>query len=448
MNFYESEGINMSIVTLVGRPNVGKSSIFNRILGKRAAIVDDQPGVTRDRLYGETEWGGKKMYLVDTGGIMSATEHPFMDLIAKQVDLALDESDAVIFVIDGREGVTPTDKDIALKLRRSGKPVVVAMNKLDNSKQEEMIYEAYELGFTHVVATSAEHNTGFFDIMDTIVSYLPAEDDFDEESDEIRVTLVGRPNVGKSSLLNALTGEERSMVSNIAGTTRDVVDSVIEIDGQKYRILDTAGLRKKSKVNDDLEFYSNVRTYQAIDRCHVAVVLLDATDLLTEQDKRLIGQVLERGKGLIIAVNKWDLAPGENINGDETTKKMIEELPFAKHAPRVFISAKSGRGLNKMPELIKKVEENRRRRIPTSELNRFVREVLIFERMPGDGKGHNLKVFYCTQADGAPPAFIFFVNEAELSSKSFRRHLENCIREMADYTGVPIKIFMRNKQKD
>ena len=437
----------MAIVAIVGRPNVGKSSIFNRILGHRAAIVDDQPGVTRDRLYGETEWASQKFYIVDTGGIMSATDHPFMDLIAKQVDLALEESSAVIFVVDGRDGITPMDEEIAVKLRKSGKPVILAMNKLDSAKQEDnMLYEAYTLGFDRVVATSAEHNSGFNEILDAVVEVLPKDEDFESETDDIRVTLVGRPNVGKSSLLNALSGEERSMVSDIAGTTRDVVDSLVEIDGVKFRFLDTAGLRRKSRVNTDLEYYSNVRTYQAIDRCHVALVLLDAQDPVTEQDKRLIGQVLERGKGLILVMNKWDLAPRENQIGDTTTKLLIEELPFAKHAPRVFISALSGRSLHKLPELILKVEENRRRRIQTSELNRLVKEVLIFERMPGDGKGHNLKIYYCTQADGAPPAFIFFVNDSELCSKSFKRHLENCIREMADYSGVPIKIFLRNKE--
>ena len=435
----------MAIVAIVGRPNVGKSSIFNRILGKRAAIVDDQPGVTRDRLYGETEWAGKKFYIVDTGGIMSETEHPFMDLIEKQVDLALDESSAIIFVVDGRTGVTPTDEEIAHKLRRSGKPVVVVMNKLDNEKQEDaMLGEAYGLGFDEVVASSAEHNTGFGEMLDFITSKLESEE-FDSDDGEIRVTLVGRPNVGKSSLLNAFAGEERSMVSDIAGTTRDVVDSVVEMNGHRFRFLDTAGLRRKSRVNTDLEYYSNVRTYQAIDRCHVALVLLDAQDPVTEQDTRLIGQVLERGKGLILVVNKWDLAPREEKVGDVMTKKLIEELPFAAHAPRVFISALSGRSLGKLPELILKVEENRRRRIATSELNKLVKEVLVFERMPGDGKGHSLKIYYCTQADGAPPAFIFFVNDSELCSKSFKRHLENLLREMADFSGVPIKIFMRNK---
>lgn len=435
----------MAIAAIVGRPNVGKSSIFNRILGKRASIVDDQPGVTRDRLYGETEWAGKQFYIVDTGGIKSETEHPFMDLIEKQVDLAIEESSAIIFVVDGRTGITPMDEEIAHILRKSGKPVVVVMNKLDNEKMEDMmIGEAYGLGFDDVVGTSAEHNIGFTEVMDFVAEHL--EDEVIEENpDEIRVALVGRPNVGKSSLLNALTGEERSMVSDIAGTTRDVVDSMVEIDGRKFRFLDTAGLRRKSRVNTDLEYYSNVRTYQAIDRCQVALVLLDAQDPVTEQDKRLLGKVLEKGKGLIIVVNKWDLAPREEKIGDTMTKKLIEELPFADHAPRVFISANTGRSIQKLPELIVKVEENRRRRIATSELNRLVKEVLVFERMPGDGKGHSLKVYYCTQADGAPPAFVFFVNNTELASKSFKRHLDNLLREMANFDGVPIKIFMRNK---
>jgi len=435
----------MAIVAIVGRPNVGKSSIFNRILGKRAAIVDDQPGVTRDRLYGEAEWGGKKFYIVDTGGIMPADEHPFMELIAKQVDLALEESSVVIFVLDGRDGVTPTDQDIAQKLRKSGKPVVVVMNKLDSTKQEEEnLYEAYSLGFDHLFATSAEHNTGFHELLDKVAGLLPDEE-LDAEDDDIRVAIVGRPNVGKSSLFNVLSGEERSMVSDIAGTTRDVVDSLVEVNGVNFRFLDTAGLRRKSRINTNLEYYSNVRTYQAIDRCSVALVLLDASDLLAEQDKRLIGQVLERGKGLVIVVNKWDLAPKRDKIGDEITKKLLEELPFASHAPRVFISATSGRSLQKLPDLIMQVEENRKRRISTSELNRLVKETLAFERMPGDGKGHSLRLYYCTQADGAPPAFIFFVNNSDLASNSFTRHLENCLRSLADFSGVPLKIFYRNK---
>lgn len=438
----------MAIVAIIGRPNVGKSSLFNRMIGKRSAIVDDQPGVTRDRLYGEAEWASQKFYIVDTGGIMPTADHPFMDLIAKQVDLAIEESSVIIFVVDGRDGITPMDEEIALKLRRSGKPVIIAMNKLDNVKQEEnMLHEAYGLGFETVVATSAEHNKGFDEVLDSVVTFLPKEQEIEIESDEIRVTLVGRPNVGKSSLLNAITGEERSMVSDIAGTTRDTVDSLVEIDGIKFRFLDTAGLRRKSRVNTDIEYYSNVRTYQAIDRCHVALVLLDAEDPVTDQDKRLIGQVLERGKGLIVVMNKWDLVPKEDKIGNQMRDLLVDKLPFAKHAPKIFISAISGRSLHKLPEMILEVEKNRRRRISTSELNRLVREILVFERMPGDGKGHNLKIYYCTQAAGSPPAFLFFVNNPELCSRQFKRHLENIIRRLADFSGVPIKIFMRNRDK-
>lgn len=436
----------MAIAAIVGRPNVGKSSIFNRIIGKRSAIVDDQPGVTRDRLYGEAEWAGRRFYVVDTGGIMSATAHPFMELVERQVDLAVEESDVVIFVLDGVDGVTPTDGDIALKLRRSGKPVVLVMNKLDSEKrEEEMVYEAYSLGFDRVIPVSAEHNYGIGELMDAVADELPAEENAEEIENEIRVTIVGRPNVGKSSLLNLLAGEERAMVSDIAGTTRDVVDTVIEAGGTKLRFLDTAGLRKKSRVDSDLEYYSNVRTYQAIDRCHVALVLLDASEMVTDQDKRLIGQVIDRGKGIIIVVNKWDLAPKESKIGDRMNRFLEKELPFASFAPKLFISAISGRNTGKMIETIKYVEANRHRRIPTAELNRFVREVLIFERMPGDGKGHYLKVYYCTQADGSPPAFVFFVNNYRYASRSFSRHIENSLRRMADFAGVPIKVFFRNK---
>lgn len=435
----------MSIVAIVGRPNVGKSSIFNRMLGKRAAIVDDQPGVTRDRLYGEVEWADRRFYVVDTGGIMSVDKIPFMDLIAKQVDLAIDESCMIIFVVDGKDGVTPMDRDIAGKLRRGGKPVIVLMNKLDNSKLEEaMLPEAYALGFDDVIPASAEHNMGFYDLLDVVAARLP-DDDIDAEEDDIRVAIVGRPNVGKSSLFNMLAGEERSMVSGIAGTTRDVVDSLIEIDGVKFRFLDTAGLRRRSRVSTNIEYYSNVRTYQAIDRCHVALMLLDAQDPVTEQDKRLLGQIIEKGKGLILLVNKWDLAPKDPLIGNKMSERLGESFPFASFAPKVFVSAVSGRNLHDLPGLILKVEKNRRRRIPTPELNRLVKETLVFERMPGDGKGHSLKVYYCVQANGAPPAFIFFVNNAALSSRSFQRHLENKIRAMADFAGVPIKIFIRNR---
>ncbi len=435
----------MGIVTIIGRPNVGKSSLFNRLLGKRSAIVDDFPGVTRDRLYGEVTYEERNFYIVDTGGIMAGVDGPFSDLVKKQVDLAMNESNLLIFVIDGREGITPMDEEIATLLRKSGKPIILAMNKLDNPKLLDTVYDAYELGFDRVVGISAEHNINIDELLDATVALLE-DDSFPEEDDAIiPVTLVGRPNVGKSSLLNALTGEERALVSDIPGTTRDVVDSLVEIDGTTFRILDTAGLRRKARINSALEYYSGVRTYQAIDACRVAIVMLDATEPVTDQDKHLIGHVLERGKGLILAMNKWDLAPREDKIGDKMKKLLAEELPFASHAPSIFISALSKRGLDKLPAMIRRVDENRQRRVSTSTINRLVQEILAFERMPGDGHGHHLKISFCLQANGTPPAFVFFVNNEKYVTKSFSRHLENIVRKTADFSGTPVRIFFRAK---
>ncbi|GHV55721.1 GTPase Der [Synergistales bacterium] len=442
----------MGIIAIVGRPNVGKSSIFNRLLGRRAAIVDDFPGVTRDRLYGEMLWDGHGFYLVDTGGIMGENDESLPGLperIQKQVMHAIDESDGVIFVVDGREGVTVMDEEIASMLRKGGRKVALAVNKLDNPDKLDAAYDAASLGFKHVIPVSAEHNFNMGDLLEVIVSFLTGDGNAEdaESSDEIPVALVGRPNVGKSSLLNALAGEERSIVSEIPGTTRDVVDSVVETDGAKFRFLDTAGLRRRSRVAGNVEYYSNVRTYQAIDRCRIAVMMLDAGELATEQDKRLIGQITERGKGLVVAVNKWDLLKGGERAGDEMRARLKEELPFVPRAPTVFISSLTGRNVPRIAERILTVDENRRRRISTSELNRLVRDVLAFERMPGE-KGRYLKISYCTQANGVPPAFIFFVNDSSLVSRPFHRRVENLLRGMADFSGVPLKLFFRNKGRD
>lgn len=438
----------MAIVTLVGRPNVGKSSLFNRIIGKKVAIVDDVPGVTRDRLYGVAEYGGKRFFVVDTGGLMASENLLLRDLVERQVSVAVAESDVVLFVVDGREPLTPIDFEIAQLLRKSGKKVLVVFNKIDHSKHEEALLEAYALGFPNVLGVSAEHNRNMDLLLDEIVKELPEEAIDEEDGEEIRVALVGRPNVGKSSLLNCLVGSERSLVSEMPGTTRDAVDSLLILNERRFRLIDTAGLRKRSRIDSSLEFYSTVRTYQAIDHCHVAVVLLDATELVTEQDKRVIGYIWERGKGLVVAVNKWDLIPRDPKAGDAMMKTLREELVFAREAPVLFISAKSGRGVAKIPEAVIQVNENRRRRIPTPELNRLVREVLVFDRMPTDGKGRILRISYCTQADGVPPAFVFFVNNPEIPQKtnrSFERHVEKLIREMADFRGVPIRLFWRQK---
>ncbi|MDR1481425.1 MAG: ribosome biogenesis GTPase Der [Synergistaceae bacterium] len=439
----------MGIIAIVGRPNVGKSSIFNRLLGRRESIVDDFPGVTRDRLYGEMSWDGRGFYIVDTGGIIGDTEGSTPEIEARmelQVKHALAESDGAVLVLDGREGLTAVDWEIAEMLRRGGKPVVVAVNKLDNPAKLEAAYDASELGFDLVLPISAEHNFNMGELLDGMVSMLRDDAEF-ERADEIPVAIVGRPNVGKSSLLNVLAGEERALVSETPGTTRDVVDSIVEIDGTVFRFLDTAGLRRKSRVNTSVEYFSNVRTYQAIDRCRVAVVILDSGEFVTEQDKRLIGQVMERGKGLLILVNKWDLASKDAKVGDRTRAKLRDELSFVSHAPILFISTLTKRGVSKLDQHIKEVDENRRRRISTSELNRLVKEVLIFERMPGDGRGRYLKVSFCTQANGIPPAFVFFVNNAGLVTKPFERRMENILRRMSDFSGVPVRLFFKNKRE-
>jgi GTP-binding protein len=438
----------MGIIAIVGRPNVGKSSIFNRLLGRRESIVDDFPGVTRDRLYGEISWDAHNFYIVDTGGIMGENDEAFPDMVDRiewQVRHAVEESDGVVFVVDGKTGVTVMDEEIASLLRRGGSKVIVAVNKLDNPAKLDASYDAASLGFDKVLPVSAEHNFNMGELLEEIVSLLPDEGSF-EESEDIPVTIVGRPNVGKSSLLNALSGEERSLVSEVPGTTRDVVDSIVEIDGTRFRFLDTAGLRRKSRIKANIEYYSTVRTYQAIDKCRVAVVMLNATELVTDQDKRLVGYVLERGKGLVLVVNKWDLAPKEEKIGDKMRKLLKDELPFASHAPLVFLSALTKRGISRLNQHILAVDENRKRRIPTSELIRLTREILAFDRMPGSG-GRYLKISFCTQADGIPPAFVFFVNDRELVSKSFERRLENILRKMNDFSGSPIRLFFRNKQE-
>ncbi|MDR1132613.1 MAG: ribosome biogenesis GTPase Der [Synergistaceae bacterium] len=441
----------MGIIAVIGRPNVGKSSLFNRLLGRREAIVDDFPGVTRDRLYGEMTWDGKRFYIVDTGGIMGDTQDgraEIMDLMALQVKQAISESDGAVFVIDGRDGVTPMDEEIALMLRKSGVKVIVAVNKLDNPENTALAYEASSLGFEKVIPVSATHNFNMGDLLEGISEMLPEEEDGPESGDcsELSVALVGRPNTGKSSIFNALIGSERSLVSDIPGTTRDVVDSLVELGGRKYRFLDTAGLRKKSRIGSNVEYYSAVRTYQAIDKCKVALVVLDASEVAAEQDKRLVGHVMERGRGLVLVVNKWDLVKDGAASGDKMRDKVRDEFSFASHAPVIFVSALSKRGIGKIGGCIDSVDENRRRRISTSELNRLVREVFAFERMPAV-RGRSLKISFCTQADGEPPAFVFFVNDDKLVSKPFMRRVENILRGMADFSGTPLKLFFRKKSE-
>ena len=439
----------MAIVTIVGRPNVGKSSLFNRLIGRRLAIVDDVPGVTRDRLYGEACWQDRRFYVVDTGGIVTGSDEPLMEGIVRQVRLSLEESDAVLFVIDGREGVTPLDQDIAQVLRKSARcPVILVANKADDPRHEDEAQGAYSLGFDHLVAVSAEHRRNIGELMEMVVSLLPPEELPPEElADELRVAIIGRPNVGKSSIFNALAGEERSLVSPIPGTTRDAVDSLVEIDGTSFRFVDTAGLRRRSRISSDVEYYSMLRSYEAIDRCAVAVLVIEGGEPATDQEKRLAGHVLERGRGLVLVVNKWDLAPREESLGDRMRKYLRREFAFVDHAPTAFVSAKTGRGLQKIPQHVLQVYENWRRRIPTGELNRILRDLMAFERLPSDGAGKFLRIYYASQVRTAPPSFAFFVNDPDIVTKGFSRYVEKRLRGVALFDGAPMRLYWRTGER-
>lgn len=438
----------MAIVTIVGRPNVGKSSLFNRLIGERRAIVDDVPGVTRDRLYGQVEWRGNSFYLVDTGGLLLRDEDPIMEGMKGQILQAMEESDVILLSVDGREGLTWMDEDIAMVIRKgTPKPVVVVVNKLDDMKFDELVYEAYGLGFQDVVGISAIHARGIDDLLDRVCELLPEDDRSFDEEDEIKVALVGRPNVGKSSILNRLLGENRSLVSDVPGTTRDSIDSLMELDdGRKLRLIDTAGLRRKSRFKDDIEYYSFVRTMESIDRSDVAILVVDAVEGVTDQDKKLASSIVERGKGIVLVMNKWDLLKGDGERiGDEKRDLVRDSLVFVDHAPLVFCSALTGRGVgSKLLGAVLGVYERRKNRFSTTKLNGLLRDVLAFERLPSDKKGKLLRIYYCTQAGVEPPMFVFFVNDRNIVTRSFENHMINQIRRLGDYDGVPIRLFWRN----
>lgn len=435
----------MAIVSIVGRPNVGKSSLFNRIIGERRAIVDDMPGVTRDRLYGCVQWQDKSFYVVDTGGLLLKDKDPIMESMKDQIFQAIEESDVVIFMIDGSQGVTWMDKDVAQVLRSHSSMVILAVNKIDDFSHEDDVVEAYSLGFEKVVGVSALHDRGVDELLDQIVQMLGDKGDAQgAEEGVINVALVGRPNVGKSSILNALTGSRRSLVSDIPGTTRDSIDAVLEYKRERFRIVDTAGLRRKSRVKDDIEFYSTVRAMDAVDQCDVAVFVMDARELATEQDQRLVGEILARGKGVVLVVNKWDLLSNTPETGDEVNGKLREEFRFVSHAPVLFTSAVSGRRLHRLLDLVSRVHKRRQSRFSTTVLNRIIRDMLAFDRLPTDGTGRRLRIYYCTQSAAVPPTFIFFVNDTSIVTKSFENHLSRKIREAGDFAGVPLRLFWRS----
>ena len=436
----------MAIAAIVGRPNVGKSSLFNRLIGRRESIVDDAPGVTRDRIYGEAEWRDRSFYVIDTGGILGE-ESAFSAGIRAHVEAAIEECDAVVMVLDGQAGVTAADEEVAHLLRRSRKPVIVAANKLDDLKHDDSANEAYELGFEHVVPISALHKRNLEDLLNLLTELLPGDEPQEEAADEVRLAIVGKPNVGKSSMLNGLAGAERSLVSPVAGTTRDPVDTAVTLEGQRFRIVDTAGLRRRGRMDSALEYYSFVRTLAAVDRCDVALLLMDAQDPCTDQDKKIAAHVVEKGKGLVLILNKWDLVTGERP-GDKLTKRIRDDMPFLSWAPILFTSAKSGRGLQRIAQTVLAVREARRRRIPTNVLNRLMRDVLAFDRLPSNRKGRSLRIYYCSQADTEPPTFIFFVNEPDIVNTAFENHVRNELRRLQDFTGTPLRVFWRGKERE
>lgn len=437
----------MAIVTIIGRPNVGKSSLFNRIAGRRKAIVDDQPGVTRDRLYTEAEWQGRRFYLVDTGGMMGASRDELLEAVHRQVRTAIDESNVILFVVDTIAGINPLDEEIALQLRKTGKPVILVGNKIDDPSQENRIYELFALGFKTVIGVSSAHGRNIGELLDELMPFLAVPCGSAEPLREIRLAIVGRPNVGKSTLLNTLAKSERALVSDIPGTTRDTVDTTADLDGTVFRIIDTAGLRKRSRIRSNVEFYSLVRTQEAIDCSDVTILLMQGDPLCTDQDKKIAAHVVDKGKGLVLAVNKWDLLEKTPRLGDTVRQAIRNEMPFVDFAPLLFVSAKTGRGLQKLPELVLRVNENRKRTLSPELLRKIALESFLFERMPSDGKGKRLSIRHCEQKGIEPPYFEFQVNDPQVVTTSFERHVHNMLRKIDDFEGTPIRIGWRRASR-
>ena len=433
------------VVAVVGRPNVGKSTLFNKLIGKRMSIVDDTPGVTRDRIYGDAEWCGYKMMLVDTGGIEHGTDDVILAGMRNQAELAIEMANAIIFVTDLKCGVTAADMEVAAMLQKSGKPVVLCVNKCDSLGDLPLdFYEFYNLGLGDPVAVSSVHGHGTGDLLDEVVKYLPETEEDELESEIINVAVIGKPNAGKSSLVNAISGEERSIVSDVAGTTRDAIDTLVENKFGRFNFTDTAGLRRKSKVDDKLEKYSVLRARMAIERSDVCVIMIDGTDGFTEQDSKVAGLALEQGKACIIAVNKWDIVEKDGRTMDSYRKSLMKDFSFMPFAPIIFISAKTGQRLDRLFELIKYVHEQNTMRISTGKLNDILADATARVQPPSD-KGKRLKIFYMTQASTKPPTFVCFCNRAELFHFSYQRYLENRIRSTFGLEGTPMRFVIRER---
>lgn len=435
----------MRLVAVVGRPNVGKSTLFNKIVGKRMSIVDDTTGVTRDRIYGKAEWRNRSFMLVDTGGIEPESKDVILSQMREQAQLAIDSADVIIFVTDVKTGVTASDENVAQMLQKSGKPVVLCVNKCDGiGDVPPEIYEFYNLGLGDPIAVSSVHGHGTGDLLDEVFDKLPETDDDGYDEEYIKVAVIGKPNAGKSSLVNKLAGENRMIVSDIAGTTRDAVDTIIDRGGSKYVLIDTAGIRRKSKVNDSVEHYSVLRAYMAVDRADVCVMMIDAEEGFTEQDSKIAGYAHEQGKATVIAVNKWDLIEKDNNTMKEFLEKLKVDFSFMSYAPFVFISAKTGQRLDKLFQLINYTAEQNARRISTGKLNELLSYAVARVQPPTD-KGRRLKLYYMTQPSVKPPTFVCFCNRKDLFHFSYQRYIENQIREAFGLDGTPIRFIARER---
>ena len=433
------------VVAVVGRPNVGKSTLFNKIIGKRLSIVDDTPGVTRDRIYGDGEWLGKKFMMVDTGGIEPDNGDVILSGMRAQAQLAIDTASAIIFVTDIKSGVTASDMEVAALLQKSGKPVVLCVNKCDGiGDLPPEFYEFYNLGIGDPIAVSSVHGHGTGDLLDEVIKSIPEAEFEDGDEDIINVAVIGKPNAGKSSLINQIAGEERSIVSDIAGTTRDAIDTRVERDGVKYNFIDTAGLRRKSKVEDKIEKYSVLRAKMAVERADVCVIMIDGKEGFTEQDSKVAGLAVEQGKACIIAVNKWDAVDKDGKTMDSTRKSLMNDFSFMPYAPIIFISAKTGQRKDRLFELIKYVNEQNTMRISTGMLNDILADATARVQPPTD-KGKRLKIYYMTQASTKPPTFVCFCNKAELFHFSYQRYLENQIRSTFGLEGTPVRFVIRER---
>ena len=434
------------IVAVVGRPNVGKSTLFNALAEERISIVKDTPGVTRDRIYTDVSWLSHEFTMIDTGGIEPDSSDVILSQMREQAMIAIDTADVIIFMTDVRQGLTDADFQVATMLRKSRKPIVLAVNKVDNFKSQEMdVYEFYNLGIGEPYPISAEGKQGLGDLLDTVITKFPEGAEADEDDENPKIAVVGKPNVGKSSIINKLLGDNRVIVSDIAGTTRDAIDTVISRNGKNYTFIDTAGLRRKSKIKEDLERYSIIRTVSAVERCDIAVVVIDAKEGITEQDAKIAGIAHERGKGLIVAVNKWDAIEKDDKSVKEFTDKVRNTHSFAYYAEIIFISAKTGQRLPKLFDTIDEILDSQTLRVQTGVLNDILTEALAMQQPPSD-KGRRLKVFYMTQVAVKPPTFVIFVNEKKLMHFSYQRYLENRVRDAFGFRGTAIRFIIRERQ--